>query len=217
MILRTRFYDDWLHRTIAESPIRQVVMLAAGLDTRPYRLHWPGDTQWYELDQAGVLQHKQNILKASGAQASCDLHALPADLTAEWEMQLTTAGYDPAQPSAWLLEGFLFYLQPETLTSLLERVLRLAGPGSRVGFDLINKLVLTHPATIAWVEMQASSGAPWLGYLDDPQRFLEERGWKAILTAIGGSEANYGRWTLPVIPAHAPGLPHLWFVTAEKI
>jgi methyltransferase (TIGR00027 family) len=216
IVLRTRFYDDFLHQTTAETPIRQVVLLAAGLDTRPYRIQWPPGTHWFEMDQSAVLSHKASVLEASGARAACDLHAVPADLATAWEPLLACAGYDREKPSVWLLEGFLFYLQPEVLKDLLQRVLRLAVPGSRVGFDLINSLVLTHPATKGWVEMQASSGAPWTGYLDDPQEFLAERGWMVTLTAVGAPEANYGRWTLPVIPAVAPGLPHLWFVTAEK-
>jgi hypothetical protein len=92
----------------------------------------------------------------------------------------------------------------------------IAAPGSLIGFDIINNLTLTSPLTRSWVEMQAQSGAPWIGYLDDPQGFLTAHGWQAGLVPIGAPQANYGRWTLPVIPANAPGLPHFWYVTAEK-
>jgi hypothetical protein len=64
--------------------------------------------------------------------------------------------------------------------------------------------------------MQADSGAPWIGTMDDPQGFLAARGWQATLTPPGAPEANYGRWPYPVIPETMPGMPHLWFVIGEK-
>ena len=74
---------------------------------------------------------------------------------------------------------------------------------------------MTSPLTKNWVEMQAASGAPWIGTLDDPAGFLAAHGWKATLSAPGAPEANFGRWHYPVIPVTLPGMPHLWFVTAE--
>lgn len=214
--LRTRYFDDFLQYAAIERGLRQVVLMAAGLDTRAFRLDWPAGTRLFELDQAPVLDHKRAILQAAGARPACDRQAIAADLTGPWETYLIQAGYDPDQPSVWLLEGFLFYLPCETVTDLLGRAAQLAASGSLLGFDLINSLTLSSPLTRPWVEMQALSGAPWIGYLDDPQGFLTGLGWQAGLVPIGGPQANYGRWTLPVIPAQAPGLPHLWFVTAEK-
>ena len=102
------------------------------------------------------------------------------------------------------------------LAGPLDQTLELAAAGSRIDFDIINSLTLTSPLTKSWVEMQAQAGAPWISSLDDLQGFLAERGWQTTLTPIGAPEANYGRWSLPVIPAQAPGLPHLWFVTGRK-
>jgi hypothetical protein len=44
-----------------EPEVRQVVLLAVGLDTRGYRLSWPDRVQVFELDQPGVLDRKQDI------------------------------------------------------------------------------------------------------------------------------------------------------------
>ena len=85
-----------------------------------------------------------------------------------------------------------------------------------MGFDIINSAVLTSPWTRPWVEMQAQSGAPWIGTLDDPRGFLAVRGWKTTLTQAGQPEANHGRWRLPVIPVTLPDMPHNWFVTAQR-
>ena len=40
IIVRTRFFDDFLQRITHQHAIRQVVLLAAGLDTRAFRLPW---------------------------------------------------------------------------------------------------------------------------------------------------------------------------------
>ena len=91
-----------------------------------------------------------------------------------------------------------------------------SAPGSWLGCDVINHAVFTFPYTKAWVDMQSQAGAPWIGALDDPQAALAALGRQATLSQAGAPEANYGRWTMPVIPTDAPGLPHNWYVTAYK-
>ena len=216
IVLRTRFYDDFLQRIAARDTVQQIVLMAAGLDTRAYRLPWPEKMRIFEVDQPQVMEYKDRILLDAGAQANCERIAIAADLTTPWEAALIDAGFDTRQPAAWLMEGFLFYLYTEDLTALLDRVLSFAAQGSAVGFDIINSETLTSPYTKAWVEMQAKSGAPWIGTLDDPDGFLSARGWTATLTVPGAPEANFGRWSLPVIPPAMPDVPHLWYVTAEK-
>src|SRR5690606_397949 len=51
MALRTRYFDDFLVRIVQESGIRQLVMLAAGLDTRTFRLALPAEMRVFELDK----------------------------------------------------------------------------------------------------------------------------------------------------------------------
>ena len=216
IVLRTRFFDDWLRRITLQNAIRQVVLMAAGLDTRAFRLNWPEQTRLFELDQPAVLKYKEQLLHSAGAQPACTRQAVEADLTASWKEALVRTGFDPQQPSGWLLEGFLFYLSNEGLTRLLDEVTSLAAPGSWMGFDIINSAVLTSPWTRPWVEMQAQSGAPWIGTLDDPVGFLAARGWKTTLTQAGQPDANHGRWRLPVIPTMLPDMPHNWFVIAQK-
>lgn len=64
--------------------------------------------------------------------------------------------------------------------------------------------------------MQTQLGAPWIGTMDDPETYLSTPGWKAELTQPGAENANYGRWTLPVIPVKMPNMPHNWYVTVQK-
>jgi methyltransferase (TIGR00027 family) len=216
IVLRTRYFDDWLGLVTGREAIRQVVLMAAGLDTRAYRLSWPDHARLFELDQPAVLRHKGRILGAAGALPGCARQAVEADLTRGWTNALVEAGFDPARPAAWLLEGFLLYIPSDGIARLLDEVTDLAAPGSRMGFDIINGCMLTSPWTRPWVDMQAEAGAPWIGTMDDPVRFLAERGWRATLTQAGQPDANHGRWSLPVIPTTMPDMPHNWYVTARK-
>lgn len=217
IVLRTRFFDDFLQRVTSQEAMRQVVLMAAGLDTRAFRLPWPEGARMFELDQAPVLQHKEAVLHAAGAQPGCRRATAEADLTGPWQEALVGAGFDPREPAAWLLEGLLFYLPGEVVTRLLDEVASLAAPGSWLGFDIINSTMLTSPLTRGWIEMQAKSGAPWIGTLDDPEGFLAARGWQASLSQAGAADANHGRWPFPVIPVGMPGIPHNWFVVAKKL
>ena len=213
--IRTRFFDDWLSAA-AGSGIGQVALLAAGFDTRAYRLAWPDGTIVFELDRPGVLAEKTAVLEAAGARPACDRRPVAADLAGAWSEGLSAAGFDPARPTAWLLEGVLFYLPREAIDRILDGVTCLSTPGSRLGFDIPNGHVLTSPWTKAWLEMQAAAGAPWIGTMDDPAAELAARGWTASVTQPGAPDANHGRWTLPVIPASMTDLPHSWYVTAER-
>ncbi len=71
---------------------------------------------------------------------------------------------------------------------------------------------MTSPLTWKWVDMQAASGAPWIGTMDEPEEFLAARGWKATLTQAGAPDAHYGRWSFPVIPVKMPDMPHNWLL-----
>lgn len=222
IVLRIRYFDDCLQRIAAEGAIRQVVLLASGLDTRAFRLGLPAQIRCFEMDQPAVLAHKERVLSEAAAVPTCVRHAVGADLTGDWREPLVGAGFDPQLPSAWLLEGFLFYLTNDAITRILDQVTSLAAPASWLGFDIVNGVMLVHPLTRAWLEMQAKAGAPWIGTMDDPIGYLAERGWQAGLSQAGAGvehnaiDANHGRWPYPVIPVTMPDMPHNWFVTARR-
>jgi methyltransferase (TIGR00027 family) len=216
IVVRTRYFDDWMRDVAIEGPMRQVVLIGAGLDTRAWRLPWPAGVVVYEVDRAEVLEAKGGILARAGAVPACDRWPVAADLASDWAAALCDAGFDAAVPAAWLIEGVLFYLQEEVIHRVLETVSSLAARGSRLGFDIVNLAVLTSPYTKAWIDMQAAAGAPWIGALDDPDAVLADLGWTASLVQPGEPPANHGRWTLPVPPASIPDLPHSWYVTAER-
>src|SRR5579884_2887449 len=59
--VRTRFFDDFFTRA-GQSGAQQAVILAAGLDSRAYRLTWPANFTVFEIDQPKVLEFKQQEL-----------------------------------------------------------------------------------------------------------------------------------------------------------
>jgi methyltransferase (TIGR00027 family) len=214
IVLRTRYFDDFLQHTATREGVQQVVLVAAGLDTRPYRLAWPAGTCVFEMDRPEVLEYKRRKLTSAGAVAHCEQIAVGVDLAGPWEGALIRAGFKGDQASCWVLEGLLFYLADDDLRELLTRVIEFASQGSWIAFDVINRAMLTSPLTRDWVEMQARCGAPWIGCMDDPIGFLAGHGCKATMTQAGAPEANHGRWSFPIIPVDMPGMPHNWFVVA---
>ncbi len=129
--LRTRFFDDYL-TAAAAAGIRQVVILAAGLDTRAHRLDWPGGTAVFELDQPHVLEFKDHVLRA---QPGCERITVPIDLREDWPAALRVAGFNPAVPTAWLVEGLLRYLPGAAVRELFARSTELSARGSRLGVN----------------------------------------------------------------------------------
>src|SRR5262249_1091779 len=119
----------------AESGLRQVVILAAGLDTRAFRLDWRPGTAVYEIDAPMVLAFKDSVLAGQGAAARCERRAVTADLRADWPAAVKEAGFDPAAPTAWLAEGLFPYLPDEAMDFVLGQVHKLSAPGSQVIAD----------------------------------------------------------------------------------
>lgn len=132
--VRTRFFDDFFSRA-GEAGIRQAVILASGLDTRAYRLAWPAGTVVYEIDQPEVIEFKTATLASLGAAPTTDRRAVAMDLRFDWPAALAEAGFDPAEPTAWIAEGLLGYLPPEAQDSLLDQITALSAPGSRLGVE----------------------------------------------------------------------------------
>ncbi|MFI9630920.1 class I SAM-dependent methyltransferase [Streptomyces sp. NPDC052042] len=132
--LRTRVLDDFLLRSVRTSA-RQVVLLGAGLDTRAFRLDWPSGCVIFEIDRAGVLAFKHQVLTDLPATLKVKRIPVPVDLRADWVTALTTAGFNPAAPSVWLAEGLLFYLPGPAETYLIDTVDRLTTEGSTLAFE----------------------------------------------------------------------------------
>jgi methyltransferase (TIGR00027 family) len=130
MAVRTKFFDEFFLEA-TKAGIKQIVILASGLDSRAYRLAWPAGTVVYEVDQPQVIEFKTRTLAGLGAAPTADRRVVAVDLRDDWPTVLRTAGFDPTQPTAWSAEGLLGYLPPEAQDRLLDTITELSAPGSR--------------------------------------------------------------------------------------
>jgi methyltransferase (TIGR00027 family) len=213
--IRVRFFDDLLLAAVSSAGVRQVVLLAAGMDTRAFRLPWPAGTEVYELDRPDVLASKDPILESMGAVSHCTRHRLDVDLARPWGQALQEAGFDRHTPSIWLAEGLLQYLDDAAARQVMSQAAQLAAPGSVLGANLVSGAFLTHPATRSFRDLFAQLGAPWQWGTDEPEAFFAQYGWRATVTVPGEEGANFGRWPWPV--TRDPAAPRLFLVTARRI
>jgi methyltransferase (TIGR00027 family) len=132
--VRTNFFDTFFKDAVADG-IRQVVILASGLDSRAYRLDWPAGTTVYEIDQPQVLAYKSTTLAENGVTPSADRREVAIDLRQDWPAALRAAGFDPAARTAWLAEGLLMYLPAEAQDRLFTQIGELSPAGSRVSAE----------------------------------------------------------------------------------
>jgi len=132
--VRTRYFDDFF-TAAAEAGVRQAVILAAGLDTRGYRLPWPAGTVVFEVDQPEVIKFKTSTLHRLGAVPTATHKTVAVDLRDDWPTALRGSGFDPAQATAWIAEGLLVYLPPDAQDRLFDNITALSAPGSRLATE----------------------------------------------------------------------------------
>ena len=190
VVVRTKFYDDYLLAAAADG-IRQVVLLAAGLDTRAFRLSWPDRTAIFEVDLPDMLAFKEDVLAGSADGPSARRCVVPADLTADWPTAIKDAGFDPGQPTAWLVEGLLVYLTHDDASRLLETVTGLSVPGSRLSCE-------QGRSAMQLAAQSAESGASeattlWQGGIEDVPSWLNEHDWQVETFQLATLAAHYGR------------------------
>lgn len=184
MGLRTRFFDEFFSSS-TESGVRQAVIVAAGLDSRAYRLDWSSGSTVFEVDQPKVLEFKAEVLAAHDAQPKTDRRTVPTDLRNDWPAALEEAGFDPNEPTAWSAEGLLAYLPGPAHDALFERIDELSATGSRLA---VNDFPAgTDPSKLAAIRSKYFAKDPFgdldisqLFYSDnrsDPGQWLAEHNW----------------------------------------
>ena len=186
VIIRTRYFDDCL-LAAADAGCRQVVLVAAGLDTRAFRLDWPPGTTVYELDLPDLLEVKERVLSDTGATPTCERVVVPADLTEDWLPALTGRGFDPDVATAWLVEGLLVYLTPADAEGVLATLTAASAPGSRLTFERGSAAAAVTAADTAHVT------SLWQGGVDDPLGWLAARGWHTDFDNLADVADRYGR------------------------
>lgn len=117
MALRTRILDDLISRVVAEGGIDMVVDLAAGLDSRPYRLDLPASLRWVEVDLPAMIAYKEQALAAD--QPRCQVTRIALDLAdGDARRALFTRLGAETRGALVITEGLLIYLRDEHVRAL---------------------------------------------------------------------------------------------------
>ncbi len=224
--VRTHFFDRFFTEAAAAG-IRQMVILASGLDSRAYRLAWPQGTVVYEIDLPTVLEYKAATLAEHGAVPTAERREVAIDLRQDWPAALTVAGLDSARPTAWLAEGLLPYLPAGAQDRLFEQIGELSAPGSRIAVEAVRHRGEERRAQIRerWKALAADLGIePIVDFADlaydDPHRadataWLNAHGWKASGTESTGEMRRLGRWV--EVPGRDDQDGPSTFVAAERV
>jgi methyltransferase (TIGR00027 family) len=209
---RTKYFDEYFRRA-AGAGVRQVVTLAAGLDSRAYRLDWPAGTTIFELDQPQVLEFKRQVLADHGAEPKAERREIAVDLRDDWPQALRDSGFDPPQPSAWIAEGLLIYLPAAAQGQMFTGIDGLAAPGSHVAVE--------DGAPLDQDEFEAKREEERAAMADGAERpfyqlvyneriapateWFGERGWTAVGTLLADYLRENGR-TVPEADAEAASM-----------
>jgi methyltransferase (TIGR00027 family) len=200
MAVRTRFFDDFFVNA-GSAGIRQAVILASGLDSRPYRLAWPQGSTVYEIDQPKVLEFKTTTMESIGAAPAAERRAVAVDLRDDWPAALRRSGFDETKPTAWSAEGLLVYLPPEAQDRLFDNITALSAPGSQLATEY-------HPdGGAAMSERAKTMGTPWRdhgfdvdltqlfypGERNPVAEYLTGHGWQVSTRSRPEVFAGYGR------------------------
>jgi methyltransferase (TIGR00027 family) len=117
-VARTFLIDKLITDAVA-SGVDMVVNLAAGLDSRPYRLTLPPQLRWVEVDLPEILDYKQEILKDD--RPICSLESIRLDLSdISARQQLFNQLGRQAKSILVLTEGLLIYLTADEVAALAE-------------------------------------------------------------------------------------------------
>lgn len=195
---RTKYFDTYFEAA-ASAGVRQIVILAAGLDSRAYRLQWPDETVVFELDQPQVLDFKREVLARHGATPSAERREIAVDLRENWPQALRDNGFDPSKPSAWIAEGLLIYLPATAQAQLFSGIDGLAASGSHVAVE--DTLPLDAEAYAAKREeslYETADGNNFFTLTYNEQhapadQWFADRGWQAAATPLNGYMSSVGR------------------------
>jgi len=217
---RTKYFDAYF-TAAADAGVRQIVLLAAGLDSRAYRLPWPDGTVVYELDQPRVLAFKREALNGHGDAPRAERREVAVDLRDDWPTALKASGFDPSRPSAWIAEGLLLYLPASAQRQLFDGIDALSSPGSWVAVE--EGRPMPQAAFEAKQEEERASGADgtFFTLVYNEQHapaadWFGARRWTGEATPLAGYLRELGRPVPEDDPDVAPMVGSISLVSATK-
>src|SRR5262245_19317363 len=177
MIVRTAVFDELILRCVERDGADLVVNLAAGLDTRPFRLPLPPTLRWVEVDLPEMLDYKEPKLAVD--RRHCRREVVRQDLrNATARRGLFARLGEAAQRGLVLSEGLLVYLAEKDVAALAEDL--HAQPGFRwwltdlASPELLRRLQKTYDRimNVAGTRMQ-------FGPVEGTE-FFRKHGWREV-------------------------------------
>jgi len=164
-ICRTRFIDEAVEKSLSQG-IGQVVILGAGLDTRPYRLAGMERMNVFEVDLPSVQEDKKKKLQKRFGRLPGYVTFLPIDFDKEsLEAVFSGTAFDPSKPSVFVWEGVTQYLTEEAVCQTLAFVGTSASGSILVFTYVLQSIIERHsdiPGANKLLDVVAKRGSPWL-------------------------------------------------------
>ncbi len=213
--IRIRLFDE-VAQQAAAAGIRQIVLVAAGMDARAYRLAWPEGTTVYELDHPELLAAKEEILRREGSAPTCRRVTLGTDLQHAWAQRLVDAGLVPQQPSVWIVEGLFYYLETAAVHHVLAEISSIAAPGSVLVTDLVSASLLSSPWMKPVLQAMEERGMAWRFGTDDPAGLFGGFGWEAQVLQPEEEGSRFDPRRFPRANSSRPAGFSGYFVVARR-
>lgn len=193
IVVRTAVFDELVLKAVSRGA-DLVVNLAAGLDTRPYRLDLPADLRWVEVDLPGMIAYKE--AKLAGEKPRCRLERRSADLLDPEARRKAFSDIGAGSRRALVItEGLLIYLT-EDLVQGIGRDL-LAVPA-------FNWWLIDHakPALLKMLEKRMgphlkAGGSEFRFAVEDPEGFFGKLGWATAEARLPSDEARRLKREMP--------------------
>ncbi len=174
MIVRTAVMDEIILRAVTRDGVRVVVNLAAGLDTRPYRLPLPSGLQWFDVDFPDIQQYKREAI--GGDAPHCALEYVPTDLADDSaRLVMLERVKQGVAPALAITEGLLVYLAADQVAALA-RDLHGAAPIRWWLTDLASPRLL-RMLERTWGSTLGAAGTPLRFGPADGTAFFKPQGW----------------------------------------
>jgi methyltransferase (TIGR00027 family) len=218
MLVRTLFIDEQVMSAIADGA-RQVVLLAAGLDSRAARLDYPSDVKVFEIDREQVLGFKSAVLAAHNADVARRV-AVIADLTGDWAGALRQAGWRDDVPTCWVAEGILMYLGQPQVAALVASLQDACGAGDRLVTEYFSRPLTPEDNQSLGAgdrEVAETIGAMLHEPPPAPAIWAQDMGLTLLVTTDAATELR--RLGRPLPPLLSPGAKsadfNVWLVAAS--
>ena len=192
-VTRTHLFDRFIAEQVRQG-VDMVVNLAAGLDARPYRMPLPATLAWVEVDLAGILDEKENLLRAETPK--CALERVRLDLAdVDGRRALFQSLGRRARRALVVTEGLLIYLTPESVAALA-RDLALALSFRGWVLDVVSPGLLRMMQRRLGRELDTASAPFRFGPPEGPEFFLP-CGWRpAEVRSLLQTARGLGRLSL---------------------